>query len=109
VDENPETLACSTCLPDMPGWVLSGGNEWKLPDGRFVWHCPDCRQWQQPWGASTQENPDSLRSPLKLACPHVWPAATVCRAWGAPSSHGCKLDPSHDGIHVCPCGRRDDG
>jgi hypothetical protein len=36
-----EDRPCDTCLPDKPGWRLSGGNEWKLPDGRFVWHC-DC-------------------------------------------------------------------
>lgn len=30
---------CPNCLPDMPGWMLSGGNERKLPDGRWVWKC----------------------------------------------------------------------
>jgi hypothetical protein len=56
--------------------------------------------------AMTQENPETPKSPLRLACPEVWPAATACHAWGAPSSHGCKLDPGHDGICRCLCGRQ---
>jgi hypothetical protein len=35
-------VPCRNCLRDMPGYILSGGNEWKLPDGRFVWRC-DCQ------------------------------------------------------------------
>lgn len=43
---------------------------------------------------------------LRVACPFVWDGN--CRAWGTryPTSHGCRLDPEHDGAHICACGRR---
>ena len=44
--------------------------------------------------------------PLKVACGETWPAVAGCTAWGALSSHGCRLDPGHEGIHRCLCGRR---
>jgi hypothetical protein len=42
------TVPCPDCLPDQPGWVLSGGNEKKLPDGRWVWFC-SCRDRERPF------------------------------------------------------------
>jgi len=44
-------------------------------------------------------------SKIKLACGEVWPSRSGCTAWGSRSSHGCRLDPGHDGIHRCLCGR----
>lgn len=49
----------------------------------------------------------SKPSPLGLACPHTWEYnRKPCTAWGAPGVHGCKKEPGHEGIHVCPCGSR---
>lgn len=39
---------CPDCLSDHPGWMLSGGNEKKLPDGRWVWLC-NCRDQESPF------------------------------------------------------------
>lgn len=33
---------CTRCLPDAPGYELTGGNEKKLPDGRWVRSCDKC-------------------------------------------------------------------
>jgi hypothetical protein len=33
-------LRCAKC--DGTGWVLTGGNEWQLPDGRWVRGCEAC-------------------------------------------------------------------
>src|SRR5688572_25470467 len=36
--------------------------------------------------------PATKRGAVKItvACPVTWPATRACKAWGAPSSHGCR-------------------
>mgnify|MGYP006372297657 CR=1 FL=1 len=43
---------------------------------------------------------------LRLACLEMWEAKPLCGAWGAPSPHGCKFLPGHDGPCRCLCGNR---
>ena len=78
-DGKPDVLGCTTC-----------------------WFATDAVETDD---AEPVMSRGKVTSRLVMACPEVWPAVTACHAWGAASSHGCKLSPGHDGLHVCLCGR----
>ena len=41
--------------------------------------------------------------------PHNPPKPTFCNVWGPTSSHCCVREPGHEGVHICICGRSENG
>lgn len=84
-------VECGRCLPDARGYEMTGGAEWKLPDGRWVrtcYECSDPERWASPGTGVTT----SFRA-------HVLDAVRILRDDERPTSYPfiCRSRAGHGG------------